>query len=71
MGEQDVVLLSNSYWLGENTPCLTVGLRGVVQAEIDVSCGGPDVHSGVDGGAVREPMIDVSGPSHSRLAKSC
>ncbi|EPQ29230.1 uncharacterized protein PFL1_02985 [Pseudozyma flocculosa PF-1] len=59
IGHIDVILLSNSYWLGEDTPCLTVGLRGVVRATIEVSGDEPDVHSGVEGGAVREPMIDM------------
>ncbi|PWN46394.1 Zn-dependent exopeptidase [Ceraceosorus guamensis] len=59
IGPVDVILLSNSYWLGEDTPCLTVGLRGVVQADLEVRSDFQDRHSGVDGGAVREPMIDM------------
>ncbi|PWN53660.1 WD40 repeat-like protein [Violaceomyces palustris] len=59
IGDIDVILISNSYWLGEDTPCVTVGLRGVVQATIEISGDEPDVHSGVDGGALREPMIDM------------
>lgn len=59
MAYQDVILLANSYWLGEDLPCLTVGLRGVVQASLTIEGRRPDVHSGVEGGAVREPMIDM------------
>lgn len=59
IGPIDVILLSNSYWLGEDTPCLTVGLRGVVQATIEVEGAEPDVHSGVEGGSLQEPMIDM------------
>ncbi|KAJ9476237.1 putative di- and tripeptidase DUG2 [Pseudozyma hubeiensis] len=59
IGEIDVVLLSNSYWLDEETPCLTIGLRGVVRATISVTSGDRDVHSGVEGGAIREPMVDM------------
>ena len=59
IGPIDVILLSNSYWLDEETPCLTVGLRGVVRAKLSVSGDEPDVHSGVEGGAVQEPMIDM------------
>ncbi len=59
IGPIDVVLLSNSYWLGEDTPCLTVGLRGVVQVTVKITGRIPDVHSGVEGGAVREPMVDM------------
>jgi di- and tripeptidase len=36
-GKPDVILLSNSYWLGEERPCLTYGLRGLVHATIQVS----------------------------------
>lgn len=59
IGEIDVILLSNSYWLDEETPCLTIGLRGVVRATVSVTSGDRDVHSGVEGGAIREPMVDM------------
>ncbi|CDW98290.1 hypothetical protein [Sporisorium scitamineum] len=59
IGKIDVVLLSNSYWLDEETPCLTIGLRGVVRATVSVASGDRDVHSGVEGGAIREPMVDM------------
>ena len=50
---------SNSYWLGEDVPCLTYGLRGVIHASIEVSNKLADLHSGVEGGAVSEPLIDL------------
>jgi di- and tripeptidase len=34
----DMILLSNSYWLGEDVPCLTYGLRGVIRASLTVNC---------------------------------
>lgn len=37
IGEIDVILVSNSYWIGEDIPCLTYGLRGVIHASIGVS----------------------------------
>ncbi|KIJ54859.1 hypothetical protein M422DRAFT_64082 [Sphaerobolus stellatus SS14] len=55
----DCVLISNSYWIGEDTPCITYGLRGVVHATIEISSGGVDLHSGVEGGGMREPMGDI------------
>lgn len=55
----DLILLSNSYWLGEDIPCITYGLRGVVRADITVSSGLPNLHSGVEGGAVSEPLLDL------------
>ena len=60
IGPIDVVLLSNSYWIDENTPCLTYGLRGVIHANVEISS--PileDLHSGVDGGAFDEPLNDM------------
>ncbi|KAF8516831.1 Zn-dependent exopeptidase [Hysterangium stoloniferum] len=55
----DAVLISNSYWIDEKTPCITYGLRGVVHATVDISNKGQDLHSGMEGGSVREPMIDM------------
>jgi len=51
--------VSNSYWIDDTRPCITYGLRGVVHATIDIIGEGPDVHSGVDGGASVEPMADM------------
>ncbi|KAI8069989.1 WD40-repeat-containing domain protein [Gongronella butleri] len=55
----DMILLCNSYWLGEDVPCLTYGLRGVMHASISISSSVSDLHSGVEGGAVSEPLIDM------------
>ena len=49
IGDIDWILLANSYWLDDNFPCLTYGLRGVVHATIEVGSDRPDLHSGVDG----------------------
>ncbi|KAF9439364.1 hypothetical protein BGZ76_000025 [Entomortierella beljakovae] len=57
--EADVILLSNSYWLGEDIPCLTYGLRGVIHSTLTINSKQSDLHSGVDGGAVSEPLIDL------------
>ncbi|CDK24191.1 unnamed protein product [Kuraishia capsulata CBS 1993] len=59
IGEIDWVMLSNSYWLDDKTPCLNYGLRGVISVAIEVSSDGPDKHSGVDGGVSREPTVDL------------
>lgn len=59
IGHIDAVLVSNSYWIGEETPCITYGLRGVVHATVEIHSERADVHSGVDGGAVSEPMIEM------------
>ncbi|KAI6042632.1 glutathione degradosome [Pisolithus marmoratus] len=59
IGSIDAILLSNSTWITEYPPCITYGLRGVVHATIAISSGAPDQHSGVEGGAAVEPMLDM------------
>lgn len=59
IGSIDAILLSNSTWITEYPPCITYGLRGVVHATLAISSGAPDQHSGVEGGAVVEPMLDM------------
>ncbi|KAI8321326.1 CNDP dipeptidase [Martensiomyces pterosporus] len=55
----DVVCISDNYWLGKNKPCLTHGLRGVSYFHLLVEGPGADLHSGVFGGTVHEPMVDL------------
>ncbi|KAI0785192.1 Zn-dependent exopeptidase [Abortiporus biennis] len=59
IGPIDAILVSNSTWISEDTPCITYGLRGVVHCKVEISSKGPDLHSGVDGGAAAEPMMDM------------
>ena len=54
------IVISNNYWIDEVTPCITYGMRGVIDLEIWVSGPRRDLHSGVDGGAVNEPMADLN-----------
>ena len=49
IGNVDWILLANSYWLDDEFPCLTYGLRGVVHATVQIESERPDLHSGVDG----------------------
>lgn len=51
--------MSNSYWLNDEVPCLTYGLRGVIHATVEISSDIPDSHSGVHGGSIQEPMSDL------------
>jgi len=60
IGNVDWILLANSYWLNDDIPCLTFGLRGVIRASIEVTSERPDLHSGVDGSQlVSEALKDV------------
>jgi di- and tripeptidase len=61
IGEVDYILLANSYWLDDDVPCLTYGLRGVLHATVKVDSIHPDVHSGVDGSFMMdEPLFDLT-----------
>ncbi|GMK54346.1 hypothetical protein CspeluHIS016_0109320 [Cutaneotrichosporon spelunceum] len=55
----DCMCISDNYWLDTKTPCLTYGLRGVNYYEIKVSGPDRDLHSGVFGGTIHEPMTDL------------
>ncbi|GBE85255.1 Probable di- and tripeptidase [Sparassis crispa] len=59
IGSIDAILVSNSTWIAEDIPCITYGLRGVVHCNVEISNKGPDLHSGVEGGAAVEPMLDM------------
>ena len=55
----DFFCISDNYWLGAKTPCLTYGLRGLAYFSVSVKCCEQDLHSGVLGGTVHESMIDL------------
>ncbi|KAJ9119569.1 hypothetical protein QFC22_003278 [Naganishia vaughanmartiniae] len=57
IGHIDTILLSNSSWIGEDDPCVVFGLRGVIYANFSIASQNNDLHSGVDGGSVAEPML--------------
>ena len=61
IGDVDYILLANGYWLDDETPCLTYGLRGVLHATVTVDSTRPDTHSGVDGAhLMNEPLSDLT-----------
>ena len=50
---------SDNYWLNTRTPVLTYGLRGLSYYKVTVSGPARDLHSGVFGRTVHEPMTDL------------
>ncbi|KAI6215074.1 Cytosolic non-specific dipeptidase [Aphelenchoides besseyi] len=52
----EATCISDNYWLGKNKPCLTYGLRGISYFLVEVSAPKQDLHSGVFGGSIHEPM---------------
>ncbi|KAF5325533.1 hypothetical protein D9619_009870 [Psilocybe cf. subviscida] len=55
----DCVCISDNYWLNTRTPALTHGLRGLSYYKVTVSGPARDLHSGVFGRTVHEPMTDL------------
>ncbi|KAF8309686.1 CNDP dipeptidase [Clavulina sp. PMI_390] len=55
----DAVCISDNYWLNDRTPCLTYGLRGLSYYKVSITGPGRDLHSGVFGNMVHEPMTDL------------
>ncbi|MDR2473070.1 MAG: dipeptidase [Tannerella sp.] len=52
----DVILVSDTSMVAEDTPSLTTGLRGLAYWEIEVTGPNRDLHSGHFGGAVANPV---------------
>ncbi len=52
----DVVLISDTSIVSNDTPSVTVGLKGLSYVEIEVTGPNKDLHSGVYGGSVANPI---------------
>jgi len=52
----DVVLISDTSIIANDTPSITTGLRGLSYLEVEVTGPNRDLHSGVYGGAVPNPI---------------
>ncbi len=52
----DVILISDTGIIANDTPSITVGLRGLSYMEVEVTGPNRDLHSGVYGGAVANPI---------------
>lgn len=56
----DTILVSDTSMLDEDIPSITTGLRGLVYLEIEVTGANRDLHSGIFGGAVANPISELS-----------
>ena len=52
----DMVLISDTAMFGEGIPSITYGLRGMAYMEVHITGPNRDLHSGVYGGAVENPL---------------
>ena len=56
----DGVIVSDTIWPSGEQPAVSWGLRGSLQAMIRLRTGGKDVHSGLAGGAARNPVKELA-----------
>jgi acetylornithine deacetylase/succinyl-diaminopimelate desuccinylase-like protein len=52
----DIILISDTGIIGNDIPSITVGLRGLSYVEVEVTGPNRDLHSGLYGGAVANPI---------------
>ncbi|MCF8366320.1 MAG: dipeptidase, partial [Bacteroidales bacterium] len=56
MLKADVILVSDTGMIAQNIPSITTGLRGLAYMEVTVTGANRDLHSGLYGGAVANPI---------------
>ena len=56
----DVILISDTGMISIDTPSITVGLRGLSYMELELTGPNRDLHSGMYGGAVQNPLNALS-----------
>lgn len=54
--KSDIILVSDTSMVGADVPSITIGLRGLAYWEIEVTGPNRDLHSGIFGGAVANPI---------------
>lgn len=52
----DVAVISDTSQYGDGIPAITCGLRGIVAAEVRLKGPGKDLHSGIYGGSIANPV---------------
>ncbi|MBN1988528.1 MAG: dipeptidase [Bacteroidales bacterium] len=60
MLKADIILVSDTSMLGKDVPSITTGLRGLAYMEVEVTGPNRDLHSGLFGGAVANPINVLS-----------
>lgn len=61
----DSVLVSDTIWIAKGRPAMPYGLRGLVAARLSIRTGETDAHSGVTGGAARNPLAELCDLVHA------
>jgi acetylornithine deacetylase/succinyl-diaminopimelate desuccinylase-like protein len=60
MLKTDIILVSDTSMIAQDIPSITTGLRGLTYLQIEVTGPNKDLHSGLFGGAVGNPVIMLS-----------
>jgi acetylornithine deacetylase/succinyl-diaminopimelate desuccinylase-like protein len=55
----DSVAVSDTIWIARGRPAIAYGLRGLAPVRLVLETGTKDVHSGVTGGAARNPITEL------------
>jgi acetylornithine deacetylase/succinyl-diaminopimelate desuccinylase-like protein len=55
----DSVIVSDTIWIAKGKPAMPYGLRGLLGARLTLRTGSKDAHSGVTGGAARNPLAEL------------
>ena len=55
----DSVIVSDTIWISKGRPAVPYGLRGLLGARLILRTGEKDAHSGVTGGAARNPLAEL------------
>jgi acetylornithine deacetylase/succinyl-diaminopimelate desuccinylase-like protein len=60
----DSVVVSDTIWISKDRPAVAYGLRGLVGARLTLRTGDKDAHSGLTGGAARNPLTELADLVH-------
>lgn len=55
----DSVLVSDTIWVSRSKPAIPYGLRGLLAVTLSLETGEKDAHSGLTGGAARNPLAEL------------
>ena len=58
-GEVDGIMILDTSWFTDEQPSLDYGFRGITYLGVEIEGPSSDQHSGMVGGTIREPLIDL------------
>lgn len=56
----DAIVVSDTIWISRECPAIPFALRGLISARLTLETGTKDVHSGLTGGAARNPLTELA-----------